>query len=388
MQHVSFVEEYGPATMRSTLLSLVFFSSLVGCSGSQKGSVDYAAVGPHGVGLHTYTFVDSSRPTMANNEYPGAPDRTFAVDVWYPATTMMTLERDAPLDKSGGPYPLIVHSHGFMDNRHGESFLGEHLASHGYVVAALDYPLSNGAAPGGATILDTVNQPGDFKFVVDQLIAESAKADSIIPNAFDITRLGASGLSLGALTTLLATFHPRLRDDRIKAAFTMAPPACFLLPAFYTTAKVPLLIVHGEADLIVPIMENGVRAFERAQDPRELVMLKNASHTGFTSLASVLDPTQSYDRVGCMAINGHIDVSSFSSIGTEAEGISPDRTVCPDPCTATPVDPPLDADRQHELATILAHAHFDANLKGDASAKKFLADRVASENTEMDLRLR
>jgi predicted dienelactone hydrolase len=388
MQHVSVAEEYGPATMRPIALSLVLFSSLVGCSASEKRSVDYAAVGPQGVGLHTYTFVDSSRPTMANHEFAGAPNRTLVVDVWYPAVTTMSPEHEAPLDKSGGPYPLIIHSHGFMDNRHGENFLGEHLASHGYVVAALDYPLSNGAAPGGATILDTANQPGDFKFVVDQLLAEAARPDSLIPNALDVSRLGASGLSLGALTTLLATFHPRLRDERVRAAFTMAPPACFLLPSFYTNAKVPLLIVHGEADLIVTPMENGVRAFERAQDPRELVLLRAGSHTGFTSLASLLDPTQSYDRIGCQAIAGRVDVSSFSTLGTEAEGISADRTVCPDPCTATPVDPPLDADRQHELATILAHAHFDANLKNDPSARRFLDEKVASENAEMDLRLR
>jgi hypothetical protein len=41
--------------------------------------------GRYAVGVHTETFVDASRPTSANNAYPGARTRTLVTTVWYPA---------------------------------------------------------------------------------------------------------------------------------------------------------------------------------------------------------------------------------------------------------------------------------------------------------------
>src|SRR5205823_7649068 len=113
--------------------------------------------------------------------------------------------------------------HGFMDSRNGEAYLARHLASHGYLVAAPDFPLSNGAAPGRATVADVPNQPGDLSFIIDQLLADATYGASA-----DGDHIGPSGLSLGGLTTLLATFHPRFRDPRILASLPIAPASCML----------------------------------------------------------------------------------------------------------------------------------------------------------------
>src|SRR3990172_4593633 len=119
------------------------------CAGvPSRTNADFAA-GPFPVGVKTVTFVDASRPTPANGTFPGAPQRTLVTEIWYPA---LAAGRDAPVDLSGAPYPIVVHSHGFLDNRNGEAYVGQHLASRGFVVAAPDYPLSNGGAPGGATL--------------------------------------------------------------------------------------------------------------------------------------------------------------------------------------------------------------------------------------------
>ena len=71
--------------------------------------------GPFAVGVATLTLVDESRPTDANGSYTGADSRTLVTEVWYPAEGSVTeLEiRDAPLDRSKAPYPLIVFSHGY-----------------------------------------------------------------------------------------------------------------------------------------------------------------------------------------------------------------------------------------------------------------------------------
>jgi predicted dienelactone hydrolase len=112
------------------------------------------------------------------------------------------------------------------------------LASHGYVVVAVDYPLTNLRAPGGPTVRDAVNQPDDVRFVIDRVLAWKP-GERPFDGEIDRERIGAVGLSLGGLTTTLATFHPRLRDPRIAAAVSIAGPAAMFSPAFFATADVP-----------------------------------------------------------------------------------------------------------------------------------------------------
>ncbi len=163
----------------------------------------------------------------------------------------------------------------------------------------------------------------------------------------------------------------------------MAAPSCFLTAPFYQTVKMPLLLLHGDADIIVPLAANSTRAFGFAQQPKQLVTLARGSHTAFASLATVLDPTMNYDRIGCTAIQGATDVSSFAALGDASDGISSDTSICPAACSMTPMDPSLVADRQQALTKIIAAAFFDATLGADASAQKFLQTRLAPENPEV-----
>jgi predicted dienelactone hydrolase len=353
----------------------------LGCGCGGVSSSQLAKPGTYAAGVRTYTFVDTTRTTPPNHDYQGAPTRTLTVEVWYPTEGDPAADPMRGATPSGGVFPLVVHSHGFMDGRLGESYLGQHLATRGYVVAAPDFPLSNGNSPGGATFQDTPNQPLDVRFVIDQLLAGE------LAPSIDANRIGISGLSLGGLTALLTAFHPRLRDPRVKAAMTLAAPACFLLPAFYQNATLPLLLVQGDADLLVPIEQNGMRAFQNAQNPKELVTLARGSHTGFTGLATLFDSTMNYDRIGCRAIAGHVDVSSFTELGSDAEGISSDMSMCPMPCLQPPQDPSLLADRQQELTTVLATAFFDGALDSKSSEQQFLRGTVATQNAELTVHL-
>src|SRR5262249_14429214 len=153
----------------------------------------------------TLHFVDDTRPTPPNGSFAGTAYRTLAVEVWYPSAMppAPTAVRNAALDASGTRYPLILHGHALQDTRLGEAYLTAHLASRGYIVAAVDFPLGKLGAPGGATAADVGNQPGDLRAVLDHLLA----GDGGFADAIDAERIGASGLSLGGGTVLLLTYH-------------------------------------------------------------------------------------------------------------------------------------------------------------------------------------
>ena len=63
--------------------------------------------GPLEVHSHEESFIDTSRPTNPNGDFAGAPQRQLDGIVWHPAS------------KEGGPFPLVVYSHGFTSNRDG-----------------------------------------------------------------------------------------------------------------------------------------------------------------------------------------------------------------------------------------------------------------------------
>lgn len=348
------------------------------CRGAALPAPDaLAAPGPHDVGRRTFTFVDESRPTMANGTYPGAPSRTLATEVWFPAGS----PGGSFVDNAQGPYPLILHSHGFLDSRTGMAYLGEHLASHGYVVAAVDYPLSNGGAPGGATVLDVSNQPGDASFVIDRLLAMSADVASPLAGGIDANRIGASGLSLGGLTTLLVTYHRDLRDTRIKAALPMAPAGCMFTERFFRTTRTPLLVMHGDSDLLLPWREYGARSFQYARGRRHFVLLEQGSHTGFTGVAVAFDQTKHFDRIGCLAIGnaGAVQQTTgaggnmLGAYGTKKAGVLSTPKRCPEPCSEPIVDPSMGAARHHTLTRITAKAFFDGYLRDDVGSRCYLA---------------
>ncbi len=102
------------------------------------------------VGVRTETYVDPSRPTAAVDGYPGASDRTLPVTVWFPATgdPASPPTADAAPDRRGGPYPLVLFSHGYAVTPDVYEELLARWAAAGYVVAAPTYPLLSGVPAG------------------------------------------------------------------------------------------------------------------------------------------------------------------------------------------------------------------------------------------------
>lgn len=143
------------------------------------------------------------------------------------------------LPEGTGPFPLIVHSHGLGGSREGSTFILEAVARAGFVVVALQHPGSDTSIVGGilrgrpeqsmaAMPADAAeNRFRDLPFALDQLAA--ANAAGPLKGKLDLTRIGMSGHSFGALSTLVALGQrlpgepPGLREPRIRAAIVYSP---------------------------------------------------------------------------------------------------------------------------------------------------------------------
>ncbi len=309
-------------------------------------SADRLTPGPYAFTTSDVTWVDDARPTDANGDYAGAPDRTFAVTLWAPA--------DAP-----GPHPLLVYSHGFMSNRHGGSHLAEHMASHGYVVVATDYPLSHFGAPGGPNALDVVNQPGDVSFLIDRALALGPE-ERPFEGGIDRARIGVMGLSLGGLTTTLVAFHPELGDPRIRAAISIAGPSVMFSPAYFDQADVPFLMIAGTHDAMIRYDQNGEPVPDRIREGG-LVTLAGASHAGFSSMAAgPMRLLGNPDDLGCGSLLDNLDLEPgddpFPGLGGPDQGIL-DAADSAMPCEVT-FDEAMNPGRQHMLTTLAVRAFF------------------------------
>lgn len=318
-------------------------------AGSESAS--RLADGPYRVVRRDLELVDSSRPTPSNHGTPGSATRTLATSVWAP-------------EGAEGAAPLVVYSHGFTSSRDEAAPLALHLASHGYVVVAPDFPLSNGEAPGGATLRDVASQPGDLRFLVDALLDPAAVPKLPVP--VDPTRVAAVGLSLGGLTTTLVAFHPALRDPRVRAAVSIAGPGALFAPRFFAGAQVPFLMIAGTDDLIVDYAANAPPILERAPHAA-LLTLAGGSHVGFAGgLPWLVDLWRNPDTLGCRQLLRRLPEdldgpSPFASLGGPDQGILLDAGG-PPPCSRDPGALAMRPRRQQILLHLGVRAFLDAEL--------------------------
>ena len=328
--------------------------------------------GPHAVASEDRIFVDRSRPTAVNGEYAGTAERTLQATLWYPAG-------------DPGEHPLLVYSHGFMSMRSENVPLAELLASHGYVVVSVDYPLTNRNAPGGPNVGDAVNQPGDVSFVIDQVIGAPPAAGTIDPE-----RIGVLGLSLGGLTTTLATFHPRLRDPRIRAAVSIAGPAAMFDERFFASADVPFLMIGGTSDAMVDFQTNAAPIPGKVARGG-LLTVDGASHAGFAAFADMfpLRLLDNPDWLGCKALVGNLESrrveNPFGGLGGPEDGVVFDGGGQP-PCRNGVPEEALPAGRQLMITRLAALAFFESRFARDpaerASQEAYLYETLPKDFPE------
>ena len=203
--------------------------------------------GPYPVGTVSRMLTDPSR---TNRYFPG--NSSFMVTIWYPAEARAGVlpaaygEREVipispemvgqfvshafpglPLAPVQTRYPVVIYSHSLTTGlfRRQNSDKSEELASHGYVVVAVDHinaatsVFPNGQVVHGAYPADRCDRAAfqtlldhaikDIRFVLDELNTN----DTLLAGRMDFERLGALGYSWGC--TPVAEFG-RI-DPRCKA---------------------------------------------------------------------------------------------------------------------------------------------------------------------------
>ncbi|MEM1191267.1 MAG: hypothetical protein AAGI72_22240 [Pseudomonadota bacterium] len=334
-------------------------------------SADRVRDGPWPIKRLDEDFVDRDRATPPNGSFPGSPERHLPGSVWYP--------------EGAGPRPLLLFSHGFTSMRQNGRYLAEHLASHGYVVVAVDYPLTSYGAPGGARFEDVVAQPGDLSFLIDTLASFSSTPDHPLSGGVDATRVGVFGISLGGLTSTLAGFHPELRDPRVGAVLNIAGPTNFFTPRFFAQADIPLLVLSGELDALVPWSSNAEPVPLKAPGAR-LVTVRGGSHTGFSHGTAWLRMMKNTDAVGCYSVTRYVDANAASDseglLGTPAQGL--DYNVPDELCKVDPLPQTIDVLRQQMIARVVARAFFDSVFALD-DAERRAAGRYLEVTLDLEL---
>ncbi|HEY6314545.1 MAG TPA: hypothetical protein VIY52_27630 [Streptosporangiaceae bacterium] len=240
---------------------------------------DPFAPGQYPVGVQTFRAHDAAR------------GRVFPCEIWYPALAESAAAdeaRDATARR--GPLPLVVFSHHSGGHRRKAVFLGRHLASHGYAVAALDHseviapalarPAGETRAGQAARIAAVIGcRVPDVRFLLDHLLT-----DGVAGLEFDAARVGLAGHSFGGWTVLAA---PEV-EPRVSAVVALAPggggrPKPGILPltlAFGWDHEVPALYLAAEDDVPVPL--EGLRElFGRAPAPKRMFVLRRADHQHF-----------------------------------------------------------------------------------------------------------
>jgi pimeloyl-ACP methyl ester carboxylesterase len=334
-------------------------------------------LGPFATSNESFKAVDASRPTQAYRAFPGRPARELKGELWRPA-------------REAQPGPLVVYSHGFMSFHREGVYLAQFLASHGYTVVAVDYPLSGFRAPDGPFMRDVVNQPGDVSFLIDTLLKRNGDPSDVLFSTIDPQKIAVAGTSLGGLTSTLATFHRRMRDPRIAAAISIAGPSSMFTAEFFAGNDVPYLVIFGDGDVIVPYAANATPILDKYRNTT-LVSLHNGSHAGFAQPAATLMRfIANPDRIGCRAVleglkdDLAVQNNQFMAIlGGAEDGVKSDTRI--NICTSPPIPVAMQAARQHMFTTLASYAFLESVFASDQqsrdAARHYLQQTLAAENS-------
>jgi predicted dienelactone hydrolase len=289
--------------------------------------------GPFTVLTRKFEAVDLSR------------QRRFPCDLWVPAEV--------------GRYPLVIYSHPSTFHRKAATFLCTHLASHGYVIAAMDHsesvvhelkrPQEETAELQAARWQAAIDsRVPDVRLLLDRVLDEQVAT-------VESDMVGIVGHSFGGWTALAAPeVEPRIRSVVALAPAGASNPRPGILPATLTfkwNRDVPTLYLVAENDVALPLA-GMYELFERTRATKRMLILRRADHAHFMDNVEQL----------------HETARTAPATGDYA-AMQKDMLPITELCSG---------EQAHLFARGLTLAHFDATLKGRDDAQLFLAGNVQS----------
>ncbi|MCC7383164.1 MAG: hypothetical protein IT384_15100 [Deltaproteobacteria bacterium] len=300
--------------------------ALSGCGGTSPAG----SPGPHPVGVTTLELESEGRTLPVDVWYPaeeggiGERYRLFLADVQLAEMiSPLSAVRDAAPNRSDGPYPIVVFSHGNGGVRFQSVYLTEHLASHGFVVAAPDHV--------GNTFADLIDErralspfkaavvrPTDVSRTLDALLDPAAAG--IVSALGDQEHVGVAGHSFGAYTAIRiagasidvealkrdcaakggmvceglegADAPASQRDPRFSAAIAQAPAGSQAFFAIgrngYQDVATPLMLQAGSLDQLADPTIEAFPVVDALPAPSFLVEIGGAGHFTFSDLCFVV----------------------------------------------------------------------------------------------------
>lgn len=295
--------------VQTTTDSVANLEQITAAEASRESAVDYATLpdltqpGPYRVTQRQISLADVRRGN------PAAGGRTLYVDLYQPQ------------GRRSGLTPVIVFSHGLSAAPEGYRERLQHLASHGFLVAAPQHPGSDAAyvedfrAGLTSEVFDLgefIERPRDISAVIDEL---ERRNQSEFGGQLNLQRVGVGGHSFGGYTALAvagATIDfehlqrecnqrfaflnlslllqcqaldlPRqeydFRDPRVGAVAVMNPVNSSIFgPVGLGQVQVPVAIAAGSLDPAAPAVFEQFRSFPWLQTPnRVLGLIEGQAH--------------------------------------------------------------------------------------------------------------
>jgi dienelactone hydrolase len=149
---------------------------------------------------------------------------------------------------AAGKFPLVAFAPGYRQCDSSYSALLRQWSSAGYVVAAVEFPLTNChvATPDES---DLSNQPADMAFVIRRLLSLSARPGDSLTGLISASRVGVAGHSDGGDTVAAMAAMSCCRFPGLRAVVVLAGaewPA--LRGRWFSAPTPPMLFVQGTAD--------------------------------------------------------------------------------------------------------------------------------------------
>ncbi len=238
------------------------------------GIHDPAAPGPHGVGETVKTFTRTSSTT-------GLP-RALDTVIWYPTDGSSDVGpvRDAAPATSGGPFPVVMFSHGNCGEPSQSTYFTEHLASWGFVVVAPPHPgnVEDDCPCDMACLVDSFqNRVDDINFALESVLVMAGDPSQPIGSIIETERTAVTGFSFGGLTAIRAA-----ADGDFDAVVAMAPGEPLMLTGLASRTRVPVMLMGGGKDDTVDSAEVA-ELYQALPDdiPRHIIVFPEGRHHAF-----------------------------------------------------------------------------------------------------------